>query len=95
MYKLLFLSQVKKDYKKLDKKVASMIREKYLPRIKKNPYAGEMLKGELNGFFSYHFRHGKVDYRIAYRIQVNDHIVQIFKIGKRENFYRDLGNRFD
>ena len=95
MYDIIYYSQVKKDLKKLDKKLLLEIKEKHIHLLATNPYIGEKLKGKLSGAYSYHFKHAKVEYRIAYIIEEQIHIVQIYKIGKRENFYRDLENRLD
>jgi addiction module RelE/StbE family toxin len=90
MYELKFLNLVKKDYKKLDKKIASLVKLEHLEEIKKDPYKAEKLKGDLSGFFAYHFKYNRVEYRISYTINESKNIVEIYMINKRENFYKDL-----
>lgn len=94
MYKISFLKQVKKDLKKLDKKIIQLIQLTVIPAIKENPKEANKLKEQLNGFYSYHFRYSKTDYRIVYTVNDTELQVLIYKIGTRENFYKDIPNRF-
>ena len=54
---------------------------------------GEELTGPLIGIRSYHFKIGKVQYRIAYTINENEHMIKILMIAKRESFYHLLKRR--
>ena len=93
MYKDLYHPAVKKDLKKLDKSVRNNIKEKWIPKLLLKPFEGEMLTDPLAGIRSYHFSIGRVQYRIAYSINENEHIIKILMIAKRESFYQILKRR--
>ena len=77
MYKDLYHPAVKKDLKKLDKSVRNNIKEKWIPKLLLKPFEGERLDDPLAGIRSYHFSIGRVQYRIAYSINENEHIIKI------------------
>ena len=93
LYKEKYHPQVKKDLKRLDRKVVKEAFSKHIDNILRKPYSGEKLHGKLSGVFSYHFRVNKVEYRIAYFIESDKKIVYIVEIGKRESFYEILKRR--
>ncbi|MBW2571571.1 MAG: type II toxin-antitoxin system RelE/ParE family toxin [Deltaproteobacteria bacterium] len=57
------------------------------------PQEGKELTGPLTGIHSYHFKVGKMHYRIAYVIEKDDFILNILMIAKRESFYNILRKR--
>ena len=85
--------KVKPDLKRLDRQVITEIFNTHIEKILREPYTGEKLHGDLEGVFSYHFRKGKVDYRIAYLIEETKKIVYILMVRKRESFYEILKRR--
>jgi len=85
---------VKKDIRKIDATARKDIKAEWIPRLLADPYCGEELTGSLSGIHSFHFKIQRVDYRIAYRIKKNEHIVEVLMIGKRESFYEILRRRF-
>ena len=84
---------VKKDLKKLDPVTRQQIKDQWIPRLLSDPYCGEDLTGILSGIRSFHFRIRAVEYRIAYSVKEDEHILHILMIGKRESFYQILARR--
>lgn len=62
--------------------------EDEIDRIKNNPAAGEVKKGDLAGFRVHKFKFHHQQYLLAYEIHAND--IVVYMIGTHENFYRDL-----
>lgn len=93
MYKDLYHPAVKKDLKKIDKSAKDDIKEIWTPKLLSKPFEGEELTGPLAGIRSYHFSIERVQYRIAYSINENEHIIKILMIAKRESFYQILKRR--
>jgi addiction module RelE/StbE family toxin len=93
MYELIIPDSVHKDVKRLDKPIQHALRETHLPRIKQNPRRAEILHGSLKGMWSYHFRFGRTQYRIAYEILEEKQTVLLVMIGKRGDFYEALLRR--
>ena len=85
--------RVKRDLRKIDKSVESEVKNLHIPRILHDPYLADELTGDLEGIISYHFKKGKVEYRISYIVDEEQKIVHILMIGKRESFYKILRRR--
>jgi addiction module RelE/StbE family toxin len=92
-YKEQFHPKVKSDLKGLDKAAKKDIYNFHIEKILEDPYGSEKLHGNLVGFFSYHFRKNKIDYRVVYAVEEEKKIVYFLMIGKRENFYDFLKRR--
>lgn len=77
-----------------DKKLKEIFAEK-LEEIRENPTGvGEAKVGDLDGIYTCGFRYQKVDYRIAYKIELNEDgtLTIVIMIGSHENFYTALKN---
>jgi len=85
--------RVKRDLRKIDKAVESEVKDHHIPRILHDPCLADELTGDLAGIRSYHFKKGKVQYRISYIVDEEQKIVYILMIGKRESFYEILRRR--
>ena len=85
--------RVKRDLRKIDKPVESEVKDIHIPRILHDPYVADNLSGDLEGISSYHFKKGKVQYRISYIVDEEKKVVYILMIGKRESFYEILRRR--
>ncbi|MGA1847579.1 type II toxin-antitoxin system RelE family toxin [Deferribacter abyssi] len=86
-YKIVFTPNAKKQIKKLPKKDAKRILD-FLKKqeIKENPRVkGKPLKGNLNEFWRY--RVG--NYRVIVKIEDNQLVVLVVRIGHRKNIYQD------
>ena len=79
--------------KKIDKNARDDIKETWIPKLLSKPFEGEELTGPLAGIRSYHFSVGRVQYRIAYSINENEHIMKILMIAKRKGFYQIIKRR--
>lgn len=93
MYRIEAYSAVKKDIKKLDRKLKKEVKEKYFADIERNPYEAEPLAYEFKGLWSYHFNYKGTQYRIVYEIYPKDGIILVIMIGTREEFYKALRRR--
>jgi mRNA interferase RelE/StbE len=92
MYSIYYGTAVKKDIKALAKNVQDTVDEVF-GLLTKDPQKGEMLRGEFLGYYSYHFRQQKTDYRIIYSIKNESLIVLVVLVGTRENIYKQLKRR--
>ena len=85
-YKLFFLKEAVEEFKRLDKTVQRIIREKLEP-LAKNPEILKNnikpLKGEYKGL--YRLRVG--NYRIIYKIDNENLIIILIRIGHRKDIY--------
>ncbi|MEW6102626.1 MAG: type II toxin-antitoxin system RelE/ParE family toxin [bacterium] len=93
MYTIAFLSAVRKDIKRLDKRLKEKIRNEEIRKIEKDPYIAEPLSSCFKGLWSYHFSYEGTEYRIVYEIYPKEKIVLIIMIRKREKFYEVLKRR--
>ncbi len=99
-YKIEFIKEAAKDYKKLDGSVKKLVNIK-IEELSKNPMLGEKLGNknniDLTGFFKIYVF--KKKYRIVYRLITPEEIeiVEIWGIGKRdkEEIYRIIGKRLN
>ncbi len=93
MFKEQYHPAVKKDLRKIDAGVREKIKNEWIPKLLLKPQEGKELTGPLTGIHSYHFKVGKMHYRIAYVIEKDDFILNILMIAKRESFYNILRKR--
>ncbi|MBW1723901.1 MAG: type II toxin-antitoxin system mRNA interferase toxin, RelE/StbE family [Deltaproteobacteria bacterium] len=93
MFKEQYHPAVKKDLRKIDAGVREKIKNEWIPKLLSEPQEGKELTGPLTGIHSYHFKVGKMHYRIAYVIEKDDFILNILMIAKRESFYNILRKR--
>jgi len=93
MYRDQYHPKVKKDLKKLDKRLRHEIETVHIPSILEQPEQGNTLVGDLRGMCAYHFNYQKQTYRIAYVVDETVSIIFVMMIGKRENFYTILKRR--
>mgnify|MGYP002637684105 CR=1 FL=1 len=83
MYELIFSNQSKKFIRDLELKRKNQIK-KVLNSLKRDPFCFPYKK--LSGMDA-DYRIRKGSFRISYSIQKEELVIQIVKIGKRENFY--------
>jgi addiction module RelE/StbE family toxin len=93
MFKEQYHPAVKKDLRKIDAGVREKIKNEWIPKLLSEPQEGKELTGPLTGIHSFHFKVGKMHYRIAYVIEKDDFILNILMIAKRESFYNILRKR--
>lgn len=91
--KIELLAPARRYLKKLkDKKLKEIFIAK-LEEIRENPTEmGDAKVGDLDGIYTCGFRYQKVDYRIAYKIELNDDgtLTIVIMVGPHENFYNNL-----
>lgn len=92
MYSIQLIRVVEKDIKKLDAQVRKKIRDCFF-QIASDPFVGKKLSGNLSSLWSYHFKHGKVEYRIIYEIFQEEIVVRVVLVGTRENIYKEVVKR--
>lgn len=93
MYELLITGSARRSLKKLPRRV----REELLHASKvleENPLHGEKLSGSLHFLYSFHFKAGKVEYRLAYTVREEEKLVVVHFAHTRENFYDKLRRLF-
>lgn len=86
MYRLVFLTSAKKEFKKLDFAVQKIIKEKMIllcenPEFLKNNI--KPLKGEYRGKFRLRIK----EYRVIFQIKEDELIITIIRIGHRKEIY--------
>jgi mRNA interferase RelE/StbE len=96
MYEIRFTSAAEKYFKKVkEKKLLNEYREA-INKISKNPYSGEIKKGNLAGIYCYNVYYSSVNNEIAYRIfEQNEKFIVVILAGTRENFYQQLKRYID
>ena len=85
-YKLLFLKEAVEEFKKLDKPVQRIIKEK-LELLSQNP---NLLKNNikpLNGKYKGLYRLRVGDYRIIFQVKKEEVLIIIIRIGHRRDIY--------
>lgn len=89
MHRVELTQRVQRAIQKLDKPLQKIFREK-IAQIAEDPYIAEPLTQDLKGWWSFHFTHKRVDYRIIYRIYKKEKLVLVGLAGSRENIYKEL-----
>lgn len=85
-YQVLYHRSIKKDLKKLDKKVVDLFFYTVKEKILKDPYAGVRLKGRYRDLWK--FRIG--DFRIIYSIEKDRIRIHILRVRHRSNVYDNI-----
>jgi len=83
-YKVVYLDQVERDLRQLDKSTAKKILariEKYLVADPKE--LGKPLKGEFSGYWRYRWG----DYRVIYKISEREILILVLRISHRKDVY--------
>lgn len=91
MYEVLFSSQAEKYFKKLKEKPLKKLFKEQVLEVSKNPYIGQMKKGDLAGFYSLDIKYKSNNYELAYKIYEEEgKKIVVILAGSRENFYEHL-----
>ncbi len=84
MYKVVYLDQIEKDLKRLDKVLIRKILSRIENYLAKDPKGfGKALKGEFEGYWRY--RYG--DYRVIYKISEKEILLLVLRIAHRKSVY--------
>lgn len=93
MFKLVVTPSAKRSLKKLPRSVREDLL-KSAQILVDNPLSGEKLTGALNFLYSFHFKSGGVEYRLAYTIDEKQKLIIIHFSHTRENFYDKIRRLF-
>jgi len=85
-YRVLYHRNIKKDLKKLDKKVVDLFFSTVKEEILEDPYTGIKLKGRYRDLWKYRIG----DFRIIYSIKKDKISVYILRIRYRSNVYGNI-----
>ena len=84
MHKVVYLDQVERDLKKLDKSTAKKILLRIEGYLAKDPKElGKPLKGEFQGYWRYRWG----DYRVIYKISEREILILVLRISHRKDVY--------
>jgi mRNA interferase RelE/StbE len=72
MYEIHFTGAVEKYLKKVKEKGLKKAFQSALKEISSDPYIGELKTGDLTGVYCYNVYYIKTNYELAYRIYVED-----------------------
>lgn len=92
MYKIFYISPVKKDLKALSQQVRKLVDEQFLI-LSNNPFIGKLLKAGFKNYLSHSFSYQSVEYRIIYQLFNDKLMILIIMIWSRENIYKRLKRR--
>lgn len=81
-YQLLYSETSKTQIRKLHPRIKPLIKSK-IEKLQENPFSGKSLEKELSGYLSLRANR----FRVIYKIQDNDQIVEIHYIGHRRDIY--------
>lgn len=88
-YQVFMASSAHRRYKKFAPPLQQKVKEE-AEKMAEDPHRYDELKGPLRSVRSYHFRHGKTQYRVAYRILEDKEQIEIVLVKSRERFYQTL-----
>lgn len=84
MYKVVYLDQVEKDLRKLNKSTSKKILTRIETYLAADPKRlGKPLKGEFQGYWRYRWG----DYRVVYKISEREVLILILRISSRKDVY--------
>jgi len=85
-YKVVYLDQVEKDLKRLDKPIARKIIERVENYLASDPEKlGKALTGDFQGYWRYRWS----DYRVIYKISRQEVLIVVLRIAHRKDVYEN------
>lgn len=91
MRQVRFLPPAAKFIKKLKDKKLKDLYKRAIDEIREDYTVGEQKTGELCGIYGYDIYYNKINYELAYTIEiVEEEIIVVIMAGTRENFYDQL-----
>jgi len=81
-YRLLYSETSRKQIKALHPDIKPVIKSR-LQKLKSNPYTSKELQRELSGYYSLRARR----FRIIYKINGNDKVLEVHSVGHRKDIY--------
>jgi mRNA interferase RelE/StbE len=92
MLPVIYYPPAKKFFKKLKDNGLKKKFKESIEEIRQDYNIGSKKKGDLSGIYGYDIYHNKINYEIAYTIDIleDGEVVIIIMAGTRENFYNEL-----
>ena len=84
-FKIRFTPQAARLFSKLHPENKKLIKLA-LHELSKAPYSGHNLQEELSGFKSYRSKR----YRVLYKVNEDEHIIEVYFIGHRKDIYEQF-----
>ena len=81
-YRILYSETSRKQIRELHPQIKATVRSS-IEGLRENPFTGKWLEKELSGYLSIRMKR----FRIIYRINENDHNVEIHHVGHRKDIY--------
>ena len=82
-YRLLYSHTSRDQIRSLHPQVKPVVKGK-VERLKENPFLGKPLEKELSGYYSLRSKR----FRISYRIDHDNHLIQVYYVGHRRDVYQ-------
>ena len=81
-YRLLYSQTSRQQIRSLHPQIKPIVKTQ-IQKLKENPYLGKALEKELSGYYSLIMKR----FRVIYKIDHQNHIVQIHYVGHRKDIY--------
>jgi mRNA interferase RelE/StbE len=81
-YRLLYSETSRRQIRELHPGTKEVVRSR-LQRLREKPFMGKRLERELSGYWSLRAKR----FRIIYRVEENDQVVEIHHVGHRRDIY--------
>ncbi len=81
-YHILYSETSRKQIRRLHPQIKSAIKSR-IERLQENPFTGKRLEKEISGYLSIRMKR----FRIIYKINEDDHNVEIHHVGHRKDIY--------
>jgi mRNA interferase RelE/StbE len=81
-YRLLYSQTSRKQIRSLHPRIKPIVKS-HIQKLKENPYLGKALEKELSGYYSVRMKR----FRVIYKTDHQNHIVQIHYVGHRKDIY--------
>lgn len=81
-YRLLYSQTSRNQIRSLHPQIKPIVKS-HIQKLKDNPYTGKVLERELSGYYSLRMSR----FRVIYKIDHQNHIVQIYYVGHRKDIY--------
>ena len=89
LYTIVVSRTAAKKFKKFPKDTRDEI-QRNLFRLEIEPFLGKLLKSPLDQYRSLRVRSNRVEYRVIYQIDNNNHRILVAYIDTREKVYKDI-----
>jgi mRNA interferase RelE/StbE len=86
-FRLVYSETCRKQIRSLPPQIKPVIKSR-IEEIAGNPLMGKLLERELSGYFSLRINR----YRVIYKIQESDGVVEVHFVGRRRDVYELFGN---